>query len=206
MRLLALGLLGLTVLPVGRADTRYVHDRVEVGVFENADLTGETVAIVTTGTPLEVLEHTDEKARVRIPSGGIGWVDARYLSADEPAAVLLLEFEAENQHLAQELEDTRRRVRQMGEQPVAAAATAAAAQAGHDILQARIERAIAVLRGLEPDEPRVDRVVAALAGLTWWAIGGIGAAILLFGVIIGRWWGVRSRASMRGGIRVQVRR
>jgi hypothetical protein len=49
-------------------------------------------------------------------------------------------------------------------------------------------------------------VIAALAGLPLWAAGVIAAALLLVGLGIGHWWGARSRASLHGGIRVQVHR
>jgi hypothetical protein len=204
-----LAVLGLLIAPpmaVGQGEIQYIHDHVEVGVYPNADLHGETIAIVSTGTPLEELDRREDVVQVRIPSGKVGWVGATFLTQRKPAGVLLLEREAENQRLSQRLAQALDRVAELEAAARGQSDPVTPAMPGDPsetrLLRTRIEAAQSVLAGGEP----IAVVPPSLLGrLPIWVSAAAGAFLLLLGLILGRAW--RSHTvTDRGGIRVLVRR
>lgn len=62
-----------------RAEVVYVADSLRLPVHEAAAATGRPFEHLESGTTLEVLERSATDARVRLPDGREGWVDAAYL-------------------------------------------------------------------------------------------------------------------------------
>lgn len=66
------------------AETLFVIDQLVVSVSSTADDAGERVASLHSGESVEVLDHHDAYAHVRLASGTQGWVKASYLSSQLP--------------------------------------------------------------------------------------------------------------------------
>ena len=96
--------LWLTVLTVpAGADTVYVSDRFEIGIHESADIDSVIIAVIPSGTPLEVIERDGELVQVSTLDGTTGWVDARYVVSEKPSVALLEERDAKLQEAVQSL-------------------------------------------------------------------------------------------------------
>ena len=85
------------------AQTAYVIDQLQVGVHTERSLHSPLVKVLSTGTALEIVESDETFARVTMVDGTQGWVDARYLSAEKPASLLLEEAASETAKLRAEL-------------------------------------------------------------------------------------------------------
>ena len=72
---------------VATADTRYVSDELGITLRTGKSTQHQILRMVTSGTPLTVLESDQETgySRVRTPDGVEGWVLTRYLM-DQPSA------------------------------------------------------------------------------------------------------------------------
>jgi len=75
-----------------QAKTFYVTDKVLVGVYEQSNTESNLIKALPTGTPIEVLEKTDEFTKVRSPDGTTGWVETSYLIDHKPAQLVVLEL------------------------------------------------------------------------------------------------------------------
>lgn len=101
------------------APAAYVTDKLMVGVHDAPDAKAEAARLVQGGTPVEVLQRGGEFLEVRLPDGGTGWVETRFVTDDRPATFLLLEAQAAKTALERELAALRER--QILAQPEAAA-------------------------------------------------------------------------------------
>ncbi|ALP52064.1 hypothetical protein Tel_02300 [Candidatus Tenderia electrophaga] len=77
------------------ADSAYVTDQVSIAVFPKADLSGEPVERLLSGTPVEVLQTTDGVAEVKTGAGNSGWMRSDFLTSALPAVVKLEQAETE---------------------------------------------------------------------------------------------------------------
>ncbi|ROR34974.1 TIGR04211 family SH3 domain-containing protein [Inmirania thermothiophila] len=184
----------LAAASAAAAETVYVVDILRVGVRPDPAGRGQPVEIVSTGTPLEVLQRGRGVLRVRTPAGREGWLAEVYTMPEPPARERLPALEARIAELEAALEQARteagqeaaqrralaERVRETGEALARTEQALAAAQA-------RARRAEAWREGLE-------RRLGAAAG---------GVAVLVVGSFLaGSAW-YRRRASRRlGGLRV----
>jgi len=66
------------------AESQYIVDQVVVSVSATADGSGDHVGSVHSGERVEVLEHDEDRVRIRFGSGQEGWIKASYLSSDPP--------------------------------------------------------------------------------------------------------------------------
>jgi len=91
------------------ADTeiQYVGDTLHVGVRATPDHTQPSVAVLVTGTPVEVLEKQQDYLRVRTRSGLEGWVKSSYLSRSKPAKILVEGLRKDNKTLLAKLKQLR---------------------------------------------------------------------------------------------------
>ncbi len=83
----------LGIFSSAQAETAYVAERVRIGLHAEVLDTSAVVKTVETGTPLEVLEHSDRFVHVRDPQGVEGWIEARYLSSEPPAHLQLVQLQ-----------------------------------------------------------------------------------------------------------------
>lgn len=86
------------------AEPAWISDRLQAGLHEQPDPASTVLMLLSSGTPVEVLEREGGLARVRTESGSEGWVDAMYLSEEQPSALLLAEVEAARAEAVAELE------------------------------------------------------------------------------------------------------
>jgi SH3 domain protein len=135
---------------------------------------------ITTGDPVDVLEHADGWTRVRSDAAGEGWIPSGFLQ-DEPPAVVKLE-QAESEATA-----LRERV---------AALTAEAEQ-----LRAAQEEASAAVEEQAREIERLSTENQALQAEVIWPVMLTGASILLTGGLVGAW---ARGAGRRAGPRVRL--
>lgn len=82
----------------------HITDKLVVGLYADQKLDGEPRQLLTTGTPVEVLKRAKDAIRVRLADDTRGWLEARYVSEEKPAAMKLLEVQAELRTLRTRLE------------------------------------------------------------------------------------------------------
>ncbi len=84
-----LALLLLALATGARAEPAYITDSISVALFPTAELTGEPLQRLLSGTPVEIVERRGEVARIRTGGGSEGWIRATFLSISTPATVEL---------------------------------------------------------------------------------------------------------------------
>lgn len=86
------------------AETVFVIDQVEAGLYQDKTADSPILKLLPTGTALDVLQRDGERVQVRDPEGARGWIDNRYLMPTKPTRQLLNESEAARLELQRELE------------------------------------------------------------------------------------------------------
>lgn len=76
-------------------DSRYVTDRLQLGLFEKERAAGKRIAVLSSGTRVDVLAQDGMYAKVRSPKGQTGWVKAAFLVRKPPAVVRIKTLEEE---------------------------------------------------------------------------------------------------------------
>ncbi|HSO18382.1 MAG TPA: TIGR04211 family SH3 domain-containing protein [Desulfosarcina sp.] len=83
-------LAGLLVLPSwGVAQTVYVSEDFEITMRTGPGTDRKIISLVQSGKALEILEAGEEWSLVRAPGGKEGWVLNRYLTRNQPCAMVL---------------------------------------------------------------------------------------------------------------------
>lgn len=94
--------LAVASVPVA-AETLYVTDQLQLGLFERPSSDSRRLERLGSGTALEVLSKGGAYHRVETPAGRTGWVKSAFLVAEEPAsarlAVALAQLEAAESEL-----------------------------------------------------------------------------------------------------------
>jgi SH3 domain protein len=195
----------------------YVTDKLLVGLYAKPDLEGEPVAVLTSGTPLEVLEHKDEAVQVRAPDGSSGWMEAGYVTEDKPATQALLEASAERKRLEEALEASRKELEQLrqgslddklDEDETATASSTdmarrlATLEALNKQLQSRLDGVRAALEGraVSPDSDTDESLPFTGIPPTWFLA--LAVATLVLGFIGGLLWVDRRQRRRHGGFRL----
>lgn len=88
---------GENVAP-GATETAYITDQLRVALRAEANAEADPVAMLTSGAALTVLARDARMVRVRAEQGE-GWIDARYLVAEPPAATQLVAARAQLEQL-----------------------------------------------------------------------------------------------------------
>jgi SH3 domain protein len=100
----------MLAVPVASGETVYVGDRFEIGVHESTNIDSVILAVIPSGTPLEVIDRDGEFVQVNTPSGIKGWVDARYVASEKPSVALLDERDQKLADAVRSLGDARAEV------------------------------------------------------------------------------------------------
>jgi len=83
-------LIGLLILPAASvAETVYVSENFEITMRTGPGTDRKIISLVESGKALEILEKGEEWSKVRTINGKEGWVLNRYLSANQPCAMVL---------------------------------------------------------------------------------------------------------------------
>ncbi len=139
------------------------------------------VGAITTGDPVELLEHAEGWTRVRSEKSGEGWIPSGFLQDEPPAVVRLQQIESEAAQLRKQVEEL--------------AAEAERLRGDHAQSATRdAEKA----REIE----RLSEENATLHSDVIWPVLITGASILFTGGILGAW--VRGAGSRRGATRVRL--
>lgn len=105
MRILLLSLL-LAAAAVNAEPVRYITDQLEITLRSGQSTRHQILRMVTSGTPVEVMEQNEESgyARVKMPDGTEGWVLSRYLDAQPSGRARLAKARDEMAELRNRLE------------------------------------------------------------------------------------------------------
>jgi len=84
-------------LPVGIvcAETQYVSDQLIITMREGQGNEYKIIKMLTTGTPLEIIEESEQYLKVRTESGSEGWVLKQYLTKETPKPEIITGLEKE---------------------------------------------------------------------------------------------------------------
>ena len=69
----------------------HITDKLLAGLYEEPSSAQKPVKLLSSGTPVEVLEKRGGYQRVKLADGIEGWVNASYVTDEEPAQVKLEE-------------------------------------------------------------------------------------------------------------------
>lgn len=178
------------------SETVWVNDIIYLGIRPQID-GGKPVAVVKSGTVLEVLERAGRNLRVRTPDGVEGWVSATYVSDEMPARQKLAGLEESNNKLKGDLERINGEMKKVNEANTTLSSNLMDVTQERDQLQQKIET---LNQQIDALRPRPDEAVKAQLKLLYWIGGAIAA--LLFAFAIGAAW-YRSRVTKRlGGLRI----
>lgn len=182
----------LAVMPfAARGETVWVNDVLYLGVRPQPD-EGKPVAVVKSGTELEVLERARRYLRVLTPQGVEGWVSLTYVSEEPPARLQLAKAQEDYARVEAELERARADMEEVNS--VNTTLSAKLLELGSE--RDRLQTELTTLREKLPqtENPGVD-----LRWINW--VGGMVLVVLIsFGA--GVWW-YRALAMRRlGGLRI----
>ena len=108
----------ISLVLVGMAQGARITDKLLAGLYPDPDSTGKPTRVLPSDTPLERLEKRGDFTRVRLGDGSEGWVESRFITDEKPARIMLLELQAKNSQLQQQLRDAERQLKALGkEQP-----------------------------------------------------------------------------------------
>jgi hypothetical protein len=82
-----------------QAQTLYVTDRVEAGVYAQPTLEGDRIRVLESGDAVELVSREGDTAHVRLEDGSEGWIAGSYLVVDIPPVRQLQALTAENERL-----------------------------------------------------------------------------------------------------------
>lgn len=101
---LLLSALAVAAVAAPGGDTIYVRDELRVSL-RGEPSAGAYLAVAVTGETLTVIDRAKDHYKVRTPDGKEGWLNAKYLTTDPPAAVRLPFIEEQNTSLAGQVEE-----------------------------------------------------------------------------------------------------
>lgn len=104
--ILILSLLAAIAGAVHAAPVRYVTDQLEITLRSGESTQHQILRMVPSGTPLEVLEQSEESGytRVKTPDGTEGWVISRYLDKVPSGRARLAESRKELENMRERLD------------------------------------------------------------------------------------------------------
>jgi SH3 domain protein len=77
------------------AETRYVSDQRIITMREGQGNEYKIIKMLKTGTPLEIIEESEQYLKVRTQSGSEGWVLKQYITRETPNPVIIAGLEKE---------------------------------------------------------------------------------------------------------------
>lgn len=176
------------------AQTVYVTDRLQLGLYPEPGDRGRRLQTLSSGTPLELLQRQRDYARVRTPDGIEGWAKMVFLVTERPARARLGELETQNRSLSEALT--------AGQEALLAASNrvetleersaSSAALAGESL--ARLESL------LQENQEFRSRLAEHPVPLPWLLVSS--AASLVLGLVGGVWWLDRQIRRRHGGYRI----
>ncbi|MCW8908358.1 MAG: TIGR04211 family SH3 domain-containing protein [Sedimenticola sp.] len=102
------------LLLLGTAQGARITDKLLAGFYEQPDASGKPLRVLPSDTPLERLENSDGFTRVRLGDGSEGWVETRFISDEKSSRIMLLELQAKNSQLQQQLRQANQKLKALG--------------------------------------------------------------------------------------------
>ncbi len=87
------------------ADTLYVSDQLVITVREGQGNEYKIIKTLKTGTPVEVIEESEDHMLVRTKDGKEGWVLKRYLTADTPKEEIIAGLQVQIESLKKKIKE-----------------------------------------------------------------------------------------------------
>lgn len=81
----------------------HITDMLVVGMYAEPADGGTPLRLLSSGTPLEVLQQKDRYSEVRLADDTRGWVESTYITEEKPAKAMLLETQARLRQMGIEL-------------------------------------------------------------------------------------------------------
>ena len=103
--LLFLPILLSVQLGIGRADRRYVSDRLIITLRETPNTNGRVLRTLKTDTPVEVLEESGRYLRIRTEAGEEGWVEKQYITPETPKPIIMARLHDEMNRLQEKIKE-----------------------------------------------------------------------------------------------------
>jgi len=103
------------LLLLGSAQGARITDKLLAGFYEQPDASTKPLRVLPSDTPLERLESSDGFTRVRLGDGSEGWVETRFISDEKSSRIMLLELQAKNSQLQQQLRRANQKLKALGE-------------------------------------------------------------------------------------------
>ncbi|OOZ36586.1 TIGR04211 family SH3 domain-containing protein [Solemya velesiana gill symbiont] len=91
----------------------HITDKLLVGIYGKPDATTEPLKVLTSGTPVEILEKKNGFSKVRLGDDTVGWMETNYITSEKPAKVKLLELQAKTGSLQQQLREAEKELKQL---------------------------------------------------------------------------------------------
>jgi len=132
----------LLLAVAGQGGAAHITDKLVVGLYPEPSSEGSVLRLLSSGTPLDVLQSRDGFVEVRLADELQGWVEASYVSEEKPAKAMLLETQARLRHMGLQLADLKASCGQTEEGNVLRSTTAGpASDAGEAPLRQALESA-----------------------------------------------------------------
>lgn len=93
----------LLALAPGQGTAAHITDKLVVALYPAPEAEGPPLQLLSSGTPLEVLDRRSGFAQVRLGDDTTGWVEASYVTEEKPAKAMLLETQAKLRQMGLEL-------------------------------------------------------------------------------------------------------
>ena len=181
---------------VAIADSAYVTDSLRLGLYADADGSGDPLESLVSGAAVEVLERDGGYARVRTASGSEGWVKAAYLVTKKPALARVAELEAEIDDLKNDVAAAREAQHAAEEQLNKLNNRAASSSGSAEALQDAVER----LRN--ENKAYEDRLESYRRTLPLqWVVPAL-LVVSIAGFLAGLWWLDALIRRRHGGFRI----
>jgi SH3 domain protein len=88
----------------GLANAAYITDKLLAGMYSKADGSGNPIQLLTSGTPIELLEEVNGYVKVKLVDGKEGWVEKSFVSNEKPANARLLALQSKHRQLQEQLD------------------------------------------------------------------------------------------------------
>ena len=86
------------------ADTRYVSDRLIISIRSGQDNSSDILGYIQSDTLVDVLEEDGRYLKIKAENGLEGWVNAQYITSKKPNALIIKDLQAKVNHLQGEIE------------------------------------------------------------------------------------------------------
>jgi SH3 domain protein len=111
---LSIAFLLLVIAGASRGETGYVIDKLTIGIHADKSLNSPILKLFNTGAKLEILKREGDFIQVRGPAGETGWVEAAYLTMEEPAQAVVERLEKRISGLESQLKEAQEKQKGQG--------------------------------------------------------------------------------------------